>query len=71
MVDKELQRLAVALGIRNAQNLNTVELIECIRHQEGDMPCFSQLWSAPCRIKGCTVRKACTSHPPGGQTRNR
>lgn len=61
MVDKEMQRLAAALGISNAHRLNTANLIACIQAQEGDMPCFSHLWSAPCRIRDCPVRHACTS----------
>lgn len=61
MIDKELQRLATALGIRNAECLSIEELIDHIRTQEGDIPCYSQLWSSPCRIRDCPLRHACTS----------
>jgi hypothetical protein len=61
MVDKEMQRLAAALGIRDVHRLNTADLIACIREQEGEIPCYSQPWSAPCRIRDCPLRHACTS----------
>jgi len=61
MIDKELQRLATALGVRDADRLSVEELIACIQVQEGDIPCYSQLWSSPCRIHDCPLRHACTS----------
>lgn len=58
----EIQRLADALEIRDADRMNTRALIRMIQFQEGQMPCFSEAWSAPCRIDGCPFSDDCSSH---------
>lgn len=60
----EMQRLAVALGIKDANRMNADTLIRCVQFQEGHMPCFSEVWSAPCRIDGCPFSDGCSSHVP-------
>jgi hypothetical protein len=66
MVEKEMQRLGLALGIGDAHRMKAPELIRFIRLQEGELPCFSQNWSAPCKIKGCPICDACSSNPLSG-----
>ena len=63
MIEKEMQRLGHALGIGDAHLLKVSELIRFIRVQEGELPCFSQNWSAPCKIKACPICDACSSNP--------
>lgn len=70
MIAKEIQRLAAALGMDNPSRLNTAEMIRYIQFQEGDMPCFSQSWSAPCRIADCPMCRKCTSCSDYGRVGN-
>lgn len=63
MIEKDMQRLGLALGIGDARHMTTPDLIRFIRLQEGELPCFSQMWSAPCNIKGCPICDECSSNP--------
>jgi hypothetical protein len=63
VIEKDMQRLGLALGIDDAHRMATPELIRFIRLQEGELPCFSQNWSAPCKIKGCPICDICSSNP--------
>lgn len=62
MVPDDIRRLAKALGIADSQDKSVHELIRSIRHQEGQMPCFCETWSAPCRINSCPFSDACRSY---------
>jgi len=62
MVSDDLRRLAKALGIADSQDKSVHELIRSIQYQEGKMPCFSETWSAPCRIKSCPFSDVCHSY---------
>lgn len=59
---KEIQRLANALGILGANHMSVSTLIKSIQHEEGLVPCFSEAWSAPCRIDECPFSIACSSN---------
>lgn len=59
---KEIQRLADALGIPNANQLRVNVLVHSIQHEEGLMPCFSEAWSTPCRVDECPFSAACSSN---------
>lgn len=59
---KEIQRLANALGIPGANQLSVSSLIRSIQFEEGLMPCFSEAWSAPCRIDECPFSIVCSSN---------
>ena len=61
MLSEYLQRLANALGIEGAHGMNTRDLIHSIRLLEGELPCFSQVWSTPCRIEACPSGEECSS----------
>ena len=62
MLSDDIRRLAEALGIKDAARIGLGELIRCIQFQEGHMPCFSEAWSAPCRLDDCPFAKVCSSH---------
>lgn len=57
----EIQRLASALGIKGASRMKVDTLIRCVQYQEGHMPCFSEVWSAPCSIGECPFFDVCSS----------
>jgi hypothetical protein len=59
---KEIQRLAHALGIQDAQGMSIVALIHSIQFEEGHLPCFSEAWSAPCGMDVCPFSVACSSN---------
>lgn len=61
MVSDDIRRLAEALGVADSQEKSVHELIRTIQNQEGQMPCFSETWSAPCRIESCPFSGACHS----------
>lgn len=63
MGKEDIRRLANALGIGNADQMNAAELILSIQHQEGELPCFSEIWSFPCRIGDCPRSCDCSSRP--------
>lgn len=59
---KEIQRLADALGIPGADQMSIRVLIKSIQFEKGYMPCFSEAWSAPCRIDECPCSIICRSN---------
>lgn len=59
---KEIQRLADALGIPGADRLSVAALIKSIQFEEGLMPCYSEAWSAPCKIDECPFSVLCSSN---------
>lgn len=59
---KEIQRLAHALGVSDVQGMNISALIHSIQFEEGQLPCFSEAWSAPCRMDECPFSLACSSN---------
>lgn len=61
MGPRELQRLAHALGIPGTDQASIGVLIQSIQIEEGLMPCFSEAWSAPCRIDECPSSISCSS----------
>jgi hypothetical protein len=61
MLAENLRRLANALGIENPHCMKISDLIHSIRFLEGELPCFSQAWSAPCQIGDCPHCLACSS----------
>ena len=61
---KEIQRLACALGIPGARGMDVDALIRSIQFEEGHVPCFSEAWSAPCRIDTCPFAMVCSSSLP-------
>lgn len=61
MGPREIQRLADALGIEGTDGMNVDVLIRNVQYQEGRMPCFSEAWSAPCKIGECPNSSACSS----------
>ena len=58
---KEIRRLACALGISDARGMDIDALIRSIQFEEGHVPCFSEAWSAPCRIDACPFSMVCSS----------
>lgn len=60
---KEIRRLADALGIPGAKQSGIRDVIQSIHVQEGLMPCYSEAWSAPCRIAECPCSSMCSSQP--------
>lgn len=62
MTSQEIRRLAHALGIVDTERLSTLALIRLIQLEEGHMPCFSEAWSAPCRVDGCPFLAMCSSN---------
>lgn len=62
MISDDIRRLAKALGVANSQEKSVLELIRSIQYLEGQMPCFSETWSAPCRIESCPFSDACHSY---------
>jgi len=62
MVIQDIRRLAIAVGVPQANQKDTRELICSIQNQEGHMPCFSESWSAPCLIDDCPLAEACSSN---------
>lgn len=62
MVFQDMQRLAVALDIKDALRMDTPALVDAIESREGGtLPCFSQAWSAPCDIADCPLFIDCSS----------
>ena len=59
---KEIRRLAHALGIPDSQGMEIGDLIHLIQYEEGHLPCFSEAWSAPCRMDECPFSIACSSN---------
>ena len=62
MVSDDLRRLAKALGIADSKDKSVHDLIRSIQYEEGKMPCFSETWSAPCRIECCPFSDVCHSY---------
>lgn len=62
MLSDDIRRLAKALGIEDVAQMGLSELIRAIQFQEGHMPCFSEVWSAPCGLDACPFAKVCSSH---------
>ena len=62
MTLQEIRRLAHALGIMDTEKLGAFALIRLIQFEEGHMPCFSEAWSAPCKIDGCPFSAMCSSN---------
>lgn len=58
----EIHRLANALGIENAERMGVDKLIRSIQFEGGMIPCYSEAWSAPCRLDKCPFSDGCSSH---------
>lgn len=62
MTLEELRRLADALGIADSGHMDVSMLIRLIQFEEGQLPCFSEAWSAPCNVDDCSFSKLCSSN---------
>lgn len=58
----EIRGLANALGIENTEEMDVDRLIRSIQFEKGLMPCFSEVWSSPCRVDECPFFFACSSN---------
>lgn len=61
MMARDIRRLAEALGIQHARRKGIPELIHSIHDEEGQLPCMSESWSAPCLLKECPFADICSS----------
>lgn len=68
MINEDMRRLAVALGIQQARQMDIAELIQSIRSLEGQLPCYCEAWSTPCIIHNCPISEQCSSNCCKAQT---
>jgi hypothetical protein len=62
MLPDDIQLLAETLRNDGMAQMDLHELIRSIQFQQGRMPCYSEPWSAPCRVDDCPFSAVCTSH---------
>lgn len=57
MILKEIRAKARDLGVKNYSKLNKIDLIRAIQSQEGNSPCFQNIYD--CRQYDCLWRPEC------------